>query len=54
MSIPAIKQVAGAAVNVAGTDIDADSIILARFLKCVTFDDLTEGIEQRAEELPYI
>lgn len=44
MSIPAIKRVSGAAVHVPGADIDTDRIIPARFLKCVTFDDLAEGL----------
>ncbi len=44
MSLPAITQVAGTAVPVLGTDIDTDRIIPARFMKCVTFDDLAEGM----------
>lgn len=44
MSIPAIKQVSGTAVYVPGADVDTDRIIPARFLKCVTFDDLAEGL----------
>ncbi|BDS08020.1 3-isopropylmalate dehydratase small subunit [Oceaniferula spumae] len=44
MSISAIKQVSGTAVYVPGADIDTDRIIPARFLKCVTFDDLAEGM----------
>lgn len=44
MSINAIKQVSGTAVYVPGADIDTDRIIPARFLKCVTFDDLAEGL----------
>ncbi|MCP5535038.1 MAG: 3-isopropylmalate dehydratase small subunit [Akkermansiaceae bacterium] len=44
MSIPSIKQVAGTAVYVPGADIDTDRIIPARFLKCITFDDLAEGL----------
>lgn len=35
-----IVQVRGTAVVVPGDDIDTDRIIPARFLKCVTFDDL--------------
>ncbi len=44
MSIEAIHQVSGTAVYVPGADIDTDRIIPARFLKCVTFDDLAEGL----------
>jgi len=44
MSLPAILQVSGTAVFVPGADIDTDRIIPARFLKCVTFDDLAEGL----------
>ncbi len=44
MSIPSITQVSGTAVFVPGADIDTDRIIPARFLKCVTFDDLAEGM----------
>lgn len=44
MSLPAISQVAGTAVPVLGNDIDTDRIIPARFMKCVTFDDLAEGM----------
>ena len=44
MSLPAISQVTGCAVPVLGNDIDTDRIIPARFMKCVTFDDLAEGM----------
>lgn len=39
-----IKTVIGKAVTVAGNDIDTDRIIPAKFMKCVTFDDLAEGM----------
>lgn len=35
-----ISKVAGRGIYVAGNDIDTDRIIPARFLKCVTFDEL--------------
>ncbi len=44
MSLPSITQVSGNVVFVPGADIDTDRIIPARFLKCVTFDDLAEGM----------
>lgn len=44
MSLPAITSVSGKAVPVPGADIDTDRIIPARFMKCVTFDDLAEGM----------
>ena len=44
MSLPSISQVVGTAVPVLGKDIDTDRIIPARFMKCVTFDDLAEGM----------
>lgn len=44
MSISSISHVSGTAVFVPGADIDTDRIIPARFLKCVTFDDLAEGM----------
>lgn len=52
MAIESIKQVAGTAVPVAGADVDTDRIIPARFLKCVTFDDLAEGMfyDERFEQ----
>ena len=34
----------GSAVAVVGADIDTDRIVPARFLKCVTFDDLAAGV----------
>ncbi len=40
MALQKILTVTGTAVNVPGDDIDTDRIIPARFLKCVTFDDL--------------
>lgn len=44
MSISSITHVSGTAIFVPGADIDTDRIIPARFLKCVTFDDLAEGM----------
>ena len=44
MALAAITSVSGTAVLVAGTDIDTDRIIPARYLKCVTFDDLGAGL----------
>lgn len=35
-----IEKVSGKGIYVAGNDIDTDRIIPARFLKCVTFDEL--------------
>ena len=40
MSLPKITSVTGTAVHVPGDDIDTDRIIPARYLKCVTFEDL--------------
>jgi len=52
MAIPSIKSVSGTAVPVQGADVDTDRIIPARFLKCVTFDDLAEGMfyDERFEQ----
>jgi len=44
MSLEKIEQVTGKAVYISGDDIDTDRIIPARYLKCVTFDDLAEGL----------
>ncbi len=44
MAIEAVTKISGRAVPVAGADVDTDRIIPARFLKCVTFDDLAEGL----------
>ncbi|PWU11707.1 MAG: 3-isopropylmalate dehydratase small subunit [Verrucomicrobia bacterium] len=40
MALQKILTVTGTAVHIPGDDIDTDRIIPARFLKCVTFDDL--------------
>jgi len=40
MALEPITSVQGTAVHVPGDDIDTDRIIPARYLKCVTFDDL--------------
>ena len=40
MALDQITQVTGTGVHVPGDDIDTDRIIPARYLKCVTFDDL--------------
>jgi len=44
MALEKISQITGRAVTVPGNDIDTDRIIPARFLKCVTFDTLGEGL----------
>jgi len=52
MAIEAVTKIKGRAVPVPGADVDTDRIIPARFLKCVTFDDLAEGLfyDERFEE----
>ncbi len=40
MSASGLSKVVGRGVYVGGNDIDTDRIIPARFLKCVTFDEL--------------
>lgn len=44
MAIAPVTKISGKAVPVPGADVDTDRIIPARFLKCVTFDDLAEGM----------
>jgi 3-isopropylmalate/(R)-2-methylmalate dehydratase small subunit len=44
MALEKITRVTGRGVNVPGNDIDTDRIIPARYLKCVTFDGLGEGL----------
>ena len=44
MALAKITAVTGRAVSVPGNDLDTDRIIPARFLKCVTFDGLGEGL----------
>ena len=44
MGLEKFSQVSGRGVVVSGNDIDTDRIIPARFLKCVTFDALGEGL----------
>jgi 3-isopropylmalate/(R)-2-methylmalate dehydratase small subunit len=44
MGLEKFSQVIGRGVVVPGNDIDTDRIIPARFLKCVTFDALAEGL----------
>jgi len=43
-AIAPVRTVVGRGVVVHGDDIDTDRIIPARFLRCVTFDDLAEGL----------
>ena len=44
MALEKITQITGRGVYISGDDIDTDRIIPARFLKCITFDDLAEGL----------
>ena len=44
MALSPITSISGQAVPVPGADIDTDRIIPARFMKCVTFEDLAEGM----------
>ncbi len=44
MAIDAVKHIVGRALPLPGADVDTDRIIPARFLKCVTFADLAEGM----------
>lgn len=44
MAIEPVIKMSGKAVPVPGADVDTDRIIPARFLKCITFDDLAEGL----------
>ena len=44
MALAKITSITGRGVCVPGNDIDTDRIIPARYLKCVTFDGLGEGL----------
>ena len=44
MALQKIIKVSGTGVYIPGQDIDTDQIIPARFLKCVTFEGLGEGL----------
>jgi len=44
MALTKITEVTGRGVAVPGNDIDTDRIIPARYLKCITFDGLGEGL----------
>jgi 3-isopropylmalate/(R)-2-methylmalate dehydratase small subunit len=44
MALEKITSVTGRGVCVPGNDIDTDRIIPARYLKCITFDGLGEGL----------
>jgi len=43
-AIAPVTKISGRVVPVPGADVDTDRIIPARFLKCITFDDLAEGM----------